>query len=623
MSIGFGERDNPSNKLRLLTIGGIFVVSILIFVLYLFSLQVVRANEFQRRAQQVARRSSIISAQRGEIYDRNFDLPLAINIPSFAVNVIPAELSREDRKLIFPRLAEVLDLTVEQIEGRILPSYDHLYQPVEVASGVDLRTISYLAEHIDDFPGITWNNKSIRSYTVPGSLSHIIGYVGDITREELQVLYNQGYSQSSTLGKSGIEKVYDKLLRGTDGIRYSTVDVRGRRVFQPGVDVQAPVSGNNLVLTIDRRIQKLVEEALGPRVGSVVVLKPSTGEILAMVSYPWFNPNMFGTERDPSEYRKTSLDPRFPFLNRAIQASYAPASAFKTVMTTAILEEKVFPPEQKIDCPGYLRIGNRVFNCHKKTGHGPLDLKGGLAESCNVYFWTVGLRYLGVDRIINFSQQFGFGQTTNVDLPGETAGRVPSPQWKEETFNVKWVGGDTANISIGQGDLLVTPVQMANMMAMVVNEGIIYRPHFLKEIRDPVSGSVVEEQEPEILQQSTINPEVFKKVQEYLRGVIVDGTAKVVLTTQAVEVAGKTGTGEAGFEDQWSSWFVAYAPFNGPSEDQVVVAINVEAVNDWEWWAPKAANIIFQGIFADEDFKQAVKSLRWQWMFPDLFRDKP
>jgi penicillin-binding protein 2 len=621
MNIGFGERVNSSNKLRLITIGGIFLVTIAIFTLYLFNLQVVRANEFQRRAQQVARRSSIISAQRGEIYDRNFDLPLAINIPSFAVNVIPAELSNAERDHVFPKLASVLNIGVEQIEGRILPAYNHLYQPVEVASGVHLKSISYIAEHIDEYPGITWNNKSIRSYTVPGSLAHIIGYVGDITREELQVLYNQGYSQSSTLGKSGIEKVYDQLLRGTDGIRYSTVDVRGRRVFQPGIEEKPPVSGNNIVLTIDRRIQKLAEDSLGPRVGSVVVLKPSTGEILSMVSYPWFNPNMFGTERDPEEYRKTSLDPEFPFLNRAIQAAYAPASAFKTIMTTAILEDNVFPPDQKIDCPGYLQVGNRTFHCHKKTGHGPLDLKSALAESCNVYFWTLGIRYLGVDRIINFARQFGYGQPTGIDLPGETSGRVPSPQWKEQTFNVKWVGGDTANISIGQGDLLVTPIQMANMMAMVVNKGTIYRPHLLKEIRDPVSGSVVEEQKPDILFQTTTNPDVFKQVQEYLRGAIVDGTAKVVLTTKAVEVAGKTGTGEAGFEDQWSSWFVAYAPFNGPPEDQVVVAVNVEAVNDWEWWAPKAANIIFQGIFANEDFRQAVKSLRWQWMFPDLDKD--
>ncbi len=622
MSGGFGERSSSSHKLRLFSLGVICLTSILIYILYLFNLQVVRGNEFQRRAREVSLRSAVIPAQRGEIYDRHFDVPLAINIPSFAVNITPAELSPDQRAIIIPRLAGVLGIEVEQIEAKLPPEYDHLYQPVEVASGVDLRDISRIAEHIEDFPGVSWNNKSIRSYTVPGSLSHLIGYVGDITREELQVLYNQGYSQSSTLGKSGIEKIYDQLLRGEDGVSYSTVDVRGRRISQPGVEERPPVSGKNLVLSVDRRIQKLSEEALGKRVGSVVVLKPATGEVLAMVSYPYFNPNIFGTERNPEEYRRLSLDPQFPFLNRAVQSSYAPASTFKVIMTAAVLEEDAFPRDQTIDCHGLIYLGNRVFNCHKKTGHGPLDLRHGLAESCNVYFWTVGRQYLGVDRIVDFATQFGLGQATGIDLPSETLGLVPTPQQKEETYNVKWVGGDTMNISIGQGDLLVTPLQMANMMAMVVNRGTIYRPRLLKETRDPISGNIVERIEPQVLYQSTINTAVFDELQDYLRTVITDGTAKVVLTTEATQVAGKTGTGEDGYVDQWSSWFVAYAPFGAPPEDAVVVVVNVEPVNEWEWWAPKAANIIFQGIFADETFDEAVESLRWQWMFPDEEDDR-
>lgn len=616
MSVGFGERSSSSHKLRLFSLGLVCLSAILLYILYLFNLQVVRGNEFQLRAREVSLRTAVIPAQRGEIYDRNFDVPLAINIPSFAVNITPAELDQDQRELIIPRLAGVLGISVEQIEAKLPPEYDHLFQPVEVASGVDLREISRIAEHIEDFPGVSWNNKSIRSYTVPGSLSHLIGYVGDITREELQVLYNQGYSQSSTLGKSGIEKVYDQLLRGEDGVSYATVDVRGRRISQPGTEEKPPASGKNLVLSVDRRIQKLCEEALGERVGSVVVLKPASGEILAMVSYPYFNPNIFGTERNPDEYRRLTLDPQFPFLNRAVQSSYAPASAFKIIMTAAILEEEVFPTDQRIDCQGFIRVGNRIFNCHKKTGHGPLDLRHGLAESCNVYFWTVGRQYLGVDRIAEFSTQFGLGQATGIDLPSETLGLVPTPQWKEETYNTKWVGGDTINISIGQGDLLITPLQMANMMAMVVNRGTIYRPHLLKETRDPISGEVGERFDPQVIHQSTINTAVFDELQDYLRTVITEGTPKVVITTEATEVAGKTGTGEDGYEDQWSSWFVAYAPFDAPPEETVVVAVNVEPVNEWEWWAPKAANIIFQGIFADETFDEAVKSLRWQWMFP-------
>ena len=228
----------------------------------------------------------------------------------------------------------------------------------------------------------------------------------------------------------------------------------------------------------------------------------------------------------------------------------------------------------------------------------------------------MGRQHLGVDRIVDFSQQFGLGQLTGIDLPGETSGLIPNPQWKEQTYNVKWVGGDTMNISIGQGDLLTSPLQMANMMAMVVNEGVIYRPHLLKETRNPVSGEIVESYTPEVLHRSTINTEVFRELKSYLRTVITEGTAEVVLTTKATEVAGKTGTSEAGFEDQWSSWFAAYAPYGAPADEAVVVVVNVEPVNEWEWWAPKASNIIFQGIFADQTFSEAVKTLRWQWMFP-------
>ncbi len=618
MKTGFTERKETSIRFRVLFLGAIAVVSVAVYLLILFNLQVVRGTEFMQKAVEVTQRSSVIPAQRGEIYDRNFDVPLAINIPSFAVNVVPAELTQNQKDELLPRIADVLDISLDEIEQKLPSEYSHLYQPVEIASGIDLNKITYIAEHIQDFPGVSWNNKSIRSYTIPGSLAHIIGYVGDITREELQVLYNQGYSNYSSLGKNGVEKIYDDILRGTDGIRYSTVDVRGRKINQPEAQEQPPESGQNLVLTIDRRIQKLCEDALGERIGSVVVLKPATGEVLAMVSYPWYNPNIFGTERNADEYRRISLDPTFPFLNRAVQSSYAPASTFKTILTTAVLEEDAFPEDKKIDCPGYLRAGDRIFNCHKKTGHGPLDLEHGLAESCDVYFWTIGLNYLGVDLIVDFAQQFGLGSSSGIDLPGETAGLIPTPQWKEETYNQKWVGGDTLNISIGQGDLLVSPLQMANMIAMVANGGVIYKPHVLKETRDSVSGHIINRIDPEVIHRSGINPQVFDKVQKFLRTVIVDGTAKVVLTTDATEVAGKTGTGEVGYVDQWSSWFASYAPYNAPVEDQVVVVVNVEAVNEWEWWAPKAANIIYQGIFANQNFIESVKALRWQWMFPEL-----
>jgi penicillin-binding protein 2 len=333
-----------------------------------------------------------------------------------------------------------------------------------------------------------------------------------------------------------------------------------------------------------------------------------------MVSYPWFNPNDFYTNRRTVVFDELSLDKRFPFLNRAIQSSYAPASTFKVIMSTAVIEEEVFPLTQTVDCEGEIWYGDRTFKCHVAAGHGPLNLAQGLAESCNVFFYTMGTEYLGIERIIDYARRFGYGDVSGIDLPGEIRGFVPSPTWKLQTYNSRWVGGDTVNASIGQGYMSVTPLQVANAIAMIVNGGHIYRPHILKEVRDPVTGSLIESIDPEILYDSAIREETFDLMSDYLRGVITDGAARWVITTQATEVAGKTGTGEVGFEDRWSSWFAAYAPYNSTDpDDEVVVVVNIEGTNEWEWWAPKAADMIFQGIFANQTYEEVREEFKNRW----------
>jgi penicillin-binding protein 2 len=240
-----------------------------------------------------------------------------------------------------------------------------------------------------------------------------------------------------------------------------------------------------------------------------------------------------------------------------------------------------------------------------------------MAQSCDIYYWTVGRDYLGAENIISYAREYGFGESTGIDLPGETAGFVPTPQWKERRFHEKWLGGDTMNMSIGQGYTLVTPVQMANMVSMVVNNGVIYKPHILKEVRNPVSGAVEQSVKPELLHESDIDPKVFASVRRDMRGVIQEGTAQFPLNIKAVEIAGKTGTGEVGLADRWHSWFAAYAPYNADSsEEQIVVSVIVEAVNKWEWWAVYASAIIFQGIFAGQDYEEAVQALGFQYLVP-------
>ena len=570
-------------------------------------MKVTRWMEYQNRAWAVARRTSEVPALRGEIYDRNYDTPLASNVDSFAISIVPAETNRQELPQMISRLAAILGTDSQALLKKI-PNAD-LFQAIELKDNVSYGQVVQIASNIEDFPGITWSSKPIRYYNHTSSLSHVIGYVGNINTEELHLLYNKGYTANSIIGKTGIEKEYDLLLKGTPGLKAITVDAKGRNVQEERY-IKTPVSGKNIVLTIDRRIQELCEKALGKRMGSVVVLKPATGEILAMVSYPAYDTNRFYMPDSASYYNSLLNNGNHPFLNRCIQSANAPASVFKTIMTTAILEEKAFPPEQTINCEGKLVLGDRVFNCHQKSGHGKLNLSDALMESCDVYFWEVGNRYLGPQKIGQYARMMGLGEKTGVDLPGEVSGLVPSPEWKLERINELWVGGDTYNMSIGQGYTQVTTLQIADLIAMIVNEGTIYVPHLLKEVRDVVTGEVVETSKPQILHRADISSHTFRELKRSMRRVVSEGAVRRIFNNKVVSVAGKTGTGEVGYSDRWTSWFASFGPYQAEKpEDQVVVVVMIEASNEWEWWAPKASNAIYQGIFANQSYEEVVKTL--------------
>jgi penicillin-binding protein 2 len=601
--------ERPAGRITILKF--IFIAAFIIYSFRLFSMQILDGQFYLDRAQNIARRTTVIPAQRGEIYERNFSQSLALNADSFAVNIIPAEVKQEDMPALIDNLSRLLSLPRDQIERKIPPQYYNLYQPLEVAFNVPYETIAVMAEQADTLPGVSWQSKPIRNYPELGSLSHIIGYVGDITRDELTMLYNQGYNQGDVIGKMGIERQYDALLRGREGRETRTVDARGRRISGDASIWEAPVMGENIVLTIDTRIQTLVEKALGQRIGAAVVMKPSNGEILALVSYPWYDPNLFYRSDMSSQYQAMIDDPNKPFLNRAIQSNYPPASTFKIIMTSGILQENAFNPEQLIDCPGEIFYGERLWRCHiRKPGHGKLNHSRAMAQSCDIYYWIVGRENLGVERIVSYAQDFGYGEKTNIDLPGEISGFIPTPQWKDRRFHEKWLQGDTMNMSRGQSFTLVTPIQMADTVSMVVNNGIIYEPHLLKEVRDPVSGSIDQTAVPKILHKSDISPEVFRTVRQDMRGVVSNGTVRFPLDIKSVRIAGKTGTAEVGLQDRWHSWFTAFAPYETANPDeQVVLSIIVESANTWEWWAPYASAIIFQGIFANQTYEEAVQTL--------------
>ena len=599
--------DSLNSRLRLFSI---FVFFILIAYTYkLFSMQIIHGDQFKQKSQNISKRTTVIPAQRGEIFDREANTPMVLNIDSFAVDIVPGEVPRQEFDTVINRLSSILQIPVSQIEKKLPVSVRRDFRSIQIKSNVDYSMIVQVAESIDSLPGVSWHSKPVRNYVDTRSFSHIIGYVGDITTDELTRFYNKGYTSNSIIGKAGIEKQYDEILRGTDGVEYRTVDAKGRYIENTTV-VTPPKMGNNLVLTIDKRIQKLAEDALGPRIGAAVVLKPTTGEVLAMVSYPFFDQNIFGKEISSSLAKELFENPDKPLLNRAVDAAYPPASTFKVIMNTAILNEKAFPPETTVPCLGEIEYGNRVFRCHiRKPGHGKLALNEALAKSCDIYYWTVCRDYLGVEKIVDYAKRFGLGQSTEIDLPSQSDGFVPSPRWKERRFHEKWLNGDTMNMSIGQGFTLASPLQVANMACMVINNGVIYKPHLLKEIRDPSSGEVIKTVQPEILHKENIGKEVFEQVRQAMNLVTIQGEARYPMKNPMFRFAGKTGTAEVGLHDRWHSWMVAYGPYDAPPKDIIVVSVIVEAVNEWEWWAPYAANIILHGTLANQTYDETIDYL--------------
>ena len=604
------EDSKRSLETRIRVLKFFFVVIFLLYGVRLFSMQIISGDIHRAQAQDISRRTELVRAQRGEIFDRSFNQPLATNIDTFSVSIIPAEVPRGQLPDLMQALSEIIGISTEEIEARVPPRYHRHFHPMEIAGNVSFQVVSALAERRASLPGVTWHNRSMRSYADMGSLAHIVGYVGSITRDELVHLFNYGYMQGDIIGRTGIERQYDLLLRGRHGLETRVVDARGFRIAGQGSRIP-PETGQNLVLTIDRRIQTLTEEALGPRIGSIVVLRPGTGEVLAMVSYPWFDPNIF-IQGDAAAYQALLAHPHNPLLNRSIQSAYLPASTFKTVLSVAIHSQNIFPRHQTVLCTGSIQFGGRTWHCWRHAGHGRVNLTGGLAHSCNIYYWVVARDFLGIDNMVNYSRMMGFGSVSGIDLPGEVAGFIPTPQWKQRRFHEPWFDGDTMNMAIGQGWTLVTPLQMANAVAMVVNGGRIYRPHLLREVRHSITGEVVERTVPTVIQEADVDPSVFAAVRSDLRATITGGTA-TFMNAIAVPVAGKTGTAEVGLDDRWHSWFIAFGPYGSTNvEEQVVVSAIVEAANDWEWWATWATAAILQGIFTNQDFEQSVRSMGLQ-----------
>ncbi|GAB6090854.1 penicillin-binding protein 2 [Spirochaeta dissipatitropha] len=604
-----------TSKTRVVVLAVIMTLCVLLYTFHLFSMQVVDQYIYLSRAELTTRRSSPIPAKRGEIYDRHYSNPVAANTMAFAVDFTPADAPNRDIPDILSRVSEIISVPLEQLQRRVPIRAYNSFSSIELAGNIEYEKIVHLSENLNELPGVNFYTRPVRYYPDGSNLAHILGFVGEITPEELQVLFNRGYAANSLIGKSGIERQYDSWMQGQDGRRYRRVDAQGRQVQDDSIQDVPPRLGHDLVLSIDSKIQDLVVKALGPRVGAAVVLRPHNGEILAMASYPSFDPNLFIGRDSNQVIAQLSRDQRAPFINRVVQASGAPASTVKILLTAAVIEENAMRPDETINTRLFYEIGNRRVGewglSYRVTGFGPLALHEGLANSSNFFFATVGHDILGTDTVMKYYRDFGLGIPTGIDLPVETAGLMPSREWKQRVVGEPWVGGDTVNLSLGQGFVEATPLQIANAVSLIVNNGTVYRPHILKEIRDQETGEIIESVTPNILRTVNYSDETFRRTQEAMRYVITDGTANAVITTRAVKVAGKTGTAEVGREENWHSWFAAYGPYEAENpEDQVVVVVWVDAENDWEWWAPKASDLIFHGIFSDMTYEETIRDLR-------------
>jgi penicillin-binding protein 2 len=565
------------------------VVAVLVFVLLLLRLwylQVISYEDLFDRSVRNRTRMMITEAPRGPVYDRHGVL-LVDNRPAFQISVMRQDIVQRDE--LFGRLSRLLDVSVEQLEmrwqeGLRLP----VYRPVPLVIDVDRELIERVQENSIDLPGVLIEVRPIRDYPDPDAVAHVIGYLGEITEKELRETRSEGYRGGDLVGKMALERAYEEHLRGNKGQQLIEVDVQGRLLRM--LQAEVPEPGKKIYLTVDLELQKAAVEAFGERSGAAVALNVHNGEVLAMVSLPTYDPAQFARGISPDEWRDLVGNRRNPLQNKAITGLYPPASTFKMIVALAALREGIAHTNRVIHCPGDLVVGDSRFRCWKRNGHGATNLKMALRESCDVWFYQVGLE-LGIDKLAAAAKEFGFGASLGFSLPGERAGIMPTREWKRLQLNEPWYAGETVIAAIGQGYVLTTPLQLAVMTAALVNGGQVLKPQIVERIED-WQGQHIQLFKPQLLRQLDYTPKQLQTVKEGMFAVVNElrGTGRRA-QIDGVTVAGKTGTSQVvrrlsdeeeelltGDEDipyrqRSHALFVAYAPAENP---EIAVAVVVE-----------------------------------------------
>lgn len=578
---------------------GIIVMVFLLLIGRLGYLQLIQGKQYKLVAEENRIRTVPAIAPRGIIYDRN-GAALVTNRPSFGVSVIPREFINAEQ--VLPLLSALLNLPETEIRRMLAQGTDAPFTPVRVKRNIDQATLTKVEERRRELPGVLIEAVPLREYVYKDLGGQVFGYIGAMDEEEYANLRAYGYRPGDLVGKSGLEKVWERTLKGKDGGREIEVNAAGEPVRLVGDKIAVP--GNGLVLTLDAGVQKAAQDSLREYItwakkgarpdisgGAIIAIDPRSGAIRAMVSEPGYDPNAFAGGISAKDWQVILNNPYKPLHNRAIEGAYPPASVFKIVTSAAALELGHTTPAEIINDTGVYVLSGWTYYGWKEEGLGSLDMVGALAWSSDPYYYEMGRR-IGVDRLADYAVAFGLGKLTGINLPGEVPGIVPTAAWKEETYGEIWYPGETVIAAIGQGHYLVTPLQQVNMIAAVANGGILFRPMLVSKVISP-RGEVLEDLQPEALYTVSLGTDTWATMRKGLRAVVEQGTAAGAFRNFPIAVAGKTGTGETG-TGSTHAWFACYAPYENP---EIAVVVFVENGGEGSSAAAPLARKVLEAYF--------------------------
>jgi len=566
------RNDNRLPQARLAVASYVIVGMIGVLLLGFWKLQVIDADKYSSMAERNRVRYIPVIAPRGRMLDRDGRV-LVDNRPAFSVLLLRDDPRLEKHLLT---ISEGLDIPLDDLREQLTNTRNlPKFQPIIIKPDASQADIAFIESHRKDIPVLEMISVSRRRYPAGVFLAHAVGYVGEVSEQQIESSSGK-FRPGDFVGKTGLERQYNDQLQGTDGMRRVVVNSVGQEVDR--LATQEAIPGKQIQLTIDYDLQQIAEQSLGQRPGAVVALDPRTGEVLAMVSRPTPDPNDFAVRIQADVWKKLNDDPLHPLLNRAIQAQLAPGSVFKIVTATAMLEDHNPPESFTTFCPGYGTFYGRQFKCwvysSKKgpTSHGTTKLHEAILKSCDIFFYTVGMR-LGIDRLAYYGDKFGIGHKTGIDLPAEESGLMPSEQWAGRVFHRKWYAGETISVAIGQGAITTTPLQLARMIGGIASGGVFKQPHLLKDAQN-----VSEER-------FAISEPTVEKITDAMYGVMNEpGGTGASLKLAGIEFSGKSGTAQVigydvrarmgkqkKFED--NAWFVGYAPKRNP---EICVAVLVQ-----------------------------------------------